>query len=814
MQFLESWLRDFIDLNINSHDLAHRLTMAGLEVEEIKPISKTLSPDIVVANILDVFNHPNSTRLKICHVNDGNGNVLEVVCGAFNAIPGINTVLARVNARLPNGSLISKKKIHGIFSSGMLCSASDIGLLNACDENEGLLEISHKEFPGKPVQEVVNLHDDNIFSVNITPNRGDCLSIFGIAREVSILTDTKIFDPLIKPIETSINDRLNIKIEATNLCGRFTGCIIRNIDQNASTPIWMKKRLESSGFFSNSSVLENISNYVMLEFGCPVNILDFDKIHNDIIIRWANHGETFQIPNGKNLALNPNVGVLSIDKKIMGLAGIITEPSIMVSNVTKNIYIGSAFWWPDAIARSSRYCKLNTESSFRYERGVDYEKIPDYLKLITKMILNICGGKAGCIDDQCINLPNQEYINLRLSHYHRVMGMPITQNEVSEIFKKLNFHFNTDRDNFFVKPPSHRFDLKIEEDLIEEIARIYGFEHIPNLLPVSEINIQSIKKRKETYHNQHYFRYLMAMRGYHEMVNYSFVRKDWETDYVNNTNPINLMNPISNQMSVMRSTLIPGLVSNICYNANRKQTRVRVFELGRVFIKDHRISNSSLETRGISEIIKLSGAAWGLAQEEQWGFKNRLIDFYDIKSDVESLFGLQIKKLKFTSALHPALHPGQSAIIHLNGKFSGWIGQLNPKFVQKLNLQSAPFIFELNFDSISSQEFPKIKNLSHKPIIIRDISLLVDSTIQAQSIIDEILLMVEKNPTLSIIQNVCIINVWYPALENNEISKKKSLTFRFHLQDLNNNLEELFIANCLNFIKNKLTLIYSNNSQY
>ncbi len=807
MLFLTSWLRSLVKLDTRIDQLARLLTMAGLEVEEIKTV-KLVDSNIVVGNIVKITNHPNVCKQKICDVDDGNGELLQIVCGASNLVEGINVPLARVGAILPNGKKIMKRNISGFSSHGMLCSAAELNLSNSSYE---LFRLSENEKLGEPIYKVLGLVDQ-VISINITPNRGDCLSVIGLAREIQALTNSRVIDSPKNPNKVSIEDSLKVKIQDQNLCGRFSGRIIRNIHTNLETPVWIKNRLKHSGYQS-VSILTDISNYIMLERGLPCMIFDLDKIHGDFVIRFSKKNEIFRFPNGFEAVLDTKVGVISIHEQIVALAGISENlsSSVAVGIGTKNIYIGLAFWFPTAISGCTRHYKIYSESHFRSERGIDYEKIPECLELITQLIIKICGGQVGPINDQCLNIPIRDPIRMRLARFHQVVGIPITLSKVKEIFDFLNFKFEITNDGIFlVKPPSYRFDLELEEDLIEEVVRIYGFESIPAKLNPEMIGVQCIKNKKEEQLNVHDLRSLMAIRDYHEMINFSFVRKDWEIDYAKNSDPIELLNPISKQNAVMRSTLIPGLIANIAFNVNRKQTRVRVFELGRVFMRNPIIQDSPNEVIGISQVMYLSGAAWGTAFEEQWGLNKRLVDYYDVKGDVEILFGKKITKVRFFPIQHHSLHPGKSAAISLNGKPVGWIGQLHPTLTHKAGLKESPIVFELNLCSILEKEFPQVSEFSNQPLVIRDLSLQVDVSIKSQSMIDTIYSFLKEEPALSIIQHVYVLNVWNLNINDDSLSQKnkKSITFRFYLQDPFISLQEQQITACINQVGNKLMSIF------
>jgi phenylalanyl-tRNA synthetase beta chain len=795
MQFPESWLRTLVNPEISSDDLAHQLTMAGLEVEDTNPVAPPFT-GVVVAHIVDIAPHPDADKLRVCQVDDGSGQILQIVCGAPNAAAGLKVPLARVGAELPGSMKIGVAKMRGVVSSGMLCSARELGL---SQENAGLLELPQDMTPGQSIREALDL-EDTLFTLKLTPNRADCLSILGVAREVAALTGAPLSVPTAVAVPVGIQDRLPVKIDAPDLCGRFAGRVIRGVNARAVTPAWMKTRLERAGQRSVSALVD-ISNYVMLELGRPSHVFDLDKIRGDLTVRWAKEGESLALLNGQTVALDSRVGVVSTGDQVESLAGIMGGDATAVSLDTQNIYLEAAFWWPQAIAGRARRYKFSSEASHRFERGVDYASIPEHIEFITRLIVDICGGQIGPLDDQCVNLPSRDPVRMRLSRCHRVLGVPVTQVEVAQIFTNLGLSITVQNDDFIVQPPSYRFDLEIEEDLIEEVARIYGFERIPSLPPVARADMFSTP---EVQLNPHRLRCLATAQDYQEVVNYSFVEADWERDYAGNADPVKLLNPIASRMSVMRSSLIAGLVANIRHNANRKQSRVRVFELGRVFMRDATVQDGPLEVIGVHQPMRLSGAAWGAALEDQWGAPVRAVDFYDVKCDVEALFGNRAAQLRFEAAAHPALHPGRSARISLNGQFVGWIGELNPRWAQQADLTQAPIVFELDMAILSQGELPQVRELSRQPVVMRDLALWVDNTVQVQAMLDTVFATIKADPRLAVVQDVRLFDVWREKPQNGLPVTEKSLALRFYLQDSEVTLDEARVAECIARIKDKL----------
>jgi phenylalanyl-tRNA synthetase beta chain len=769
--------------------------MAGLEVEDTVPATPAFT-GVVVGHIVEIAPHPDADKLRVCQVDDGSGTLLQIVCGAPNAAAGLKVPLARVGAELPGGMKIGVAKMRGVQSSGMLCSARELGL---SQDHAGLLELPAEMTPGQSIREALDL-DDTLFTLKMTPNRADCLSILGVAREVAALTGAPLSMPTAKAVPVTLDERLPVKVEAPDLCGRFGGRVIRGVNARAQTPEWMKTRLERAGQRSVSALVD-ISNYAMLELGRPSHVFDLDKIHGDLSVRWAREGETLELLNGQTVTLDSKVGVVVAGDQVESLAGIMGGEATSVTLDTQNIYLEAAFWWPKSLAGRARRFKFSSEASHRGERGVDFATIPQHIEFITRLIIDICGGQAGPLDDQIVNLPKREPVRMRLARCHRVLGVPVTQAEVAKIFGSLGLEFTLEGDDFIVTPPSYRFDLVIEEDLIEEVARIYGFENIPTVPPMARAKMFS---QPEVRRGPHALRRLAAARDYQEVINYSFVEAAWERDYAGNDTPVKLVNPIASHLSVMRSSLIAGLVANIRHNANRKQTRVRLFELGRVFARDAAAQDGPLEVAGVRQPLKVAGAAWGPSVEEQWGLPARQVDFYDVKMDVEALFGTRGARLRFEAAAHPALHPGRSARVTLDGKQVGWIGELHPRWAQQADLAHAPVVFELDVDVLSEGELPQVRELSRQPVVVRDLALWVDAPVTAQSMLDTVAATVKADPQLAVVQDRRLFDVWRDSYQGSEPSSEKSLAFRFWLQDTERTLDEVRVADCLLRIKDAL----------
>jgi len=786
MQFSESWLRSLVNPDIAIGELSHRLTMAGLEVEDTAPAAP-LFDGIVVARIAEIAPHPNADKLRVCQVDDGPGKLLQIVCGAPNAAAGLKAPLARVGANLPGGVKIAPVNMRGVESAGMLCSARELGL---SQDHAGLLELDDDAEVGQSLRQALDL-DDTIFTLKLTPNRADCLSILGVAREVAALTGAPLHAPQIQAVPVTLTDTLPVKIEAPDLCGRFAGRIVRGVNARAQTPAWMKTRLERAGQRPVSALVD-ISNYVMLELGRPTHVFDLRRVRGGLTVRWGRQGESLELLNGQVVEIDKTVGVIAAGDGLESLAGIMGGQASAVTLDTTDVYLEAAFWHAEAIAGRARRYKFSSEASHRFERGVDYASIPEHLDRLTALILEICGGQAGPIDDQVVNLPQRPAVRMRSERCRKVLGVPVSQEEIAAIFTRLGFAHSVDGDTFIVEPPSYRFDLMIEEDLIEEVARVYGFERMPDVPPMARAKMRA---RPETLRGPHALRAVMAGLDYQEVVNFSFVESDWERDYAGNNDPIRLLNPIASQLSVMRSSLMGGLVANIVHNVHRRQTRVRVFELGRVFRRDASVVNGDLSVAGVDQPQKLAGAAWGPALAEQWGAQNRAVDFYDVKRDVETLFGNALARVRFIADAHPALHPGRSARIELDGSTVGWLGDLHPRWVQQADLSQAPVLFELDAAALSTVALPRPRELSRQPMVVRDLALWAPGGVALQALLDTLADARKNEPALAIIQDVRLFDVWRDKAAGAQ--DEKSLAFRFWLQDADVTLDDARVDACI-----------------
>ncbi|GAB4036523.1 MAG: phenylalanine--tRNA ligase subunit beta [Rubrivivax sp.] len=729
MQFPESWLREFCNPPLDTAALAEVLTMAGLEVEETRPVAPPFH-GIVVAEILEAVPHPQADRLRVCKVSIGAGEPLQIVCGAPNARAGLKAPLATVGAELPPGDdgkpfKIGVGKLRGVESFGMLCSARELKL---SEDHGGLLELDADAPVGTDLRAHLKL-DDTLFTLKLTPNLAHALSVYGIAREVSALTGTPLKTPAIEPVAPRHDRRLPVRIEAPDLCGRFSGRIVTGIDPQARTPAWMVERLARCGQRSVSALVD-ISNYVMFEYGRPSHIFDLDKIDGELIVRWGREGERLELLNGNTITVDGTVGVIADRSRVESLAGIMGGEHTAVSDATRNVYVEAAFWWPEAVAGRSRRYGFATDAGHRFERGVDPALTVQHIERITALIQSICGGEAGPMDDQVLNLPPTTPVTLRVARASKVIGMPLTQAQCADVFRGLGLAFDEGKGTITVTPPSWRFDLRIEEDLIEEVARIVGYQKLPATPPVAPV---TARRPAEGRRSVHQLRRQLAALDYQETVNFSFVEARWEHELAGNADPIRVLNPIAAQLAVMRSSLMGSLVGVLKHNLARRAPRVRVFETGRVFRRDPQVADGPLTVAGVHQPQRVAALAWGPVEPLQWGVAERAVDFFDVKGDLEAL--LAPRRPVFVPDAHPALHPGRCARIELDGVAIGHVGELHPRWRQAYELPSAPVLFEIDLAAALARPLPQPQPLPRQQAVQRDLALLVDDAVRHDALI-------------------------------------------------------------------------------
>ncbi|MBP6096189.1 MAG: phenylalanine--tRNA ligase subunit beta [Methyloversatilis sp.] len=765
MKFSEKWLREFVDPSIDTQALSHLLTMAGLEVEELNAAAAVFD-GVVVAEVLSVAPHPDADRLRVCSVNAG-CEPLQIVCGAPNVAAGMKVPCATVGAHLP-GIDIKRAKLRGVESNGMLCSARELGL---SEDHGGLLALPADAPVGADIRTYLEL-DDNVFVIKLTPNRADCFGMLGIAREVAALAGAPLRVPMIAAAPVSLPDVLPVKVEHSELCGRFSGRVIRGVDARAATPEWMKRRLERAGMRS-ISILVDISNYVMLELNRPNHVFDLDRVHGGLQVRWARAGEKLVLLNDQTIEFTADCGVIADDSGVESFAGVMGGAATACSLDTRNVYVEAAFWLPDAIQGRARRYAFSSEAAHRFERGVDFADTVSGVERVTQLIIDICGGQAGPVDDQITALPSRDPVRLRPARAARVLGVAFSDDEIAACLTRMAFGFARDGADFIVQPPTWRFDLRIEEDLIEELARLHGYDNIPTHPPVGRLAMPALPEARR---NASALRHLLADRDFQEVINFAFVERRWEQDFAGNEAPVVLANPIASQMSVMRSTLIGGLVDNVATNRRRQLDRVRVFEIGRCFAHDA----AATPVSGFAQTLRVAGLAWGDVQPEQWGASARATDFFDLKADLEAL--LWPLQADFTAARHVALHPGRAAEVSLDGRAIGFIGELHPELVQRHELGSAPVVFEIDLEPLCQVPVPAYSPLSRQPSVRRDIALLLPRSTCATTVLEGL-----RRAAPAIVNEVSLFDLYQgKGIADNE----KSFAFRIVMQDTQRTLAD------------------------
>ncbi|OGS83488.1 MAG: phenylalanine--tRNA ligase subunit beta [Gallionellales bacterium GWA2_59_43] len=754
MQFSESWLRTLVNPSLSSEELSHLLTMAGLEVEEMTPVAPAFEK-VVVAEVLTKDKHPDADRLNVLTVNVGLPEPLTIVCGAANVTVGMKAPCALVGAKLP-GIEIKQAKVRGVASFGMMCSDKELGLT---EESAGLMVLAADAVVGQSIREHLDL-DDHLITLKLTPNRCDCLSLNGIAREVAALTGTAMQTVPAASFAQSGSQSRKVNVSAQAACPRYAGRVISGVNAKAATPAWMVKRLERCGLRSISALVD-VTNYVLLELGQPLHAFDLNKLNGDIEVRFARAGESLKLLNEEVVELQDDMLVIADGKGPVALAGVMGGADSAVDDTTTDIFLESAFFAPSVIVGKSRRLGFSSDSSYRFERGVDFASTLMALDRATQLILDICGGQAGEVTEAAGQLPTRHSVKLRTSRVQRVLGIALDASQIAQVLSRLGMVFEQQGEEFSVTPPSYRFDIAIEEDLIEEVARVHGYENIP-AAPIQAR--MSILPRVEAERPLAKLRQAMVSRDYQEAINYAFVEAEWERDLCGNTAPVALKNPIASQMSVMRSSLLGGLVGALRANLARKQPRVRLFEVGGCF---------AAEAGSYIQHERLAGLAYGSTQPEQWGVPARGVDFYDVKGDVEALFAP--RNLAFRVAQHPASHPGRSARILLDGREIGWVGEMHPQWQQQYDLPQAVVWFEVELPALMQSHVTRAKDISRFPPVRRDLAVLVDEAVDAQSLLDAM-----RGASAPFVADIGLFDVYRgKGVEQG----KKSLAFRVLLQD-------------------------------
>lgn len=775
MKLSEFWLRDWINAAISSEALSEQMTMAGLEIDDVKSVAGQFQ-GVLVGEVVECVQHPNADKLQLTKVNIGTEQLLNIVCGAPNCRQGLKVAVATIGAVLPDNFKIKATKLRGELSEGMLCSYSELGI---SDDHTGIIELPQDAPIGTDIRNYLQLND-YIFDVSLTPNRADCLSILGIARDIAAIINLELNTIEIEPAKVTDASVFPIQVEAPMACPRFLGRVIKGIDVTAQTPSWMKEKLRRGGIRSIDPVVD-ITNFVLLELGQPLHAYDLDRLNGMIIVRMAKQDETLVLLDGSKVTLKPDTLVIADEKNALGIAGIFGGKHSSVNEKTTNILLESAFFDPLAIAGRARNYGLHTEASHRFERGVDPQLQYKAMERATRFIVEICGGEVGNIIDVShqTNLPKVATITLTRQKLDRLIGHCIPDINVTQILQRLGCQVNGEQDNWQVVAPSWRFDMQIEEDLIEEVARVYGYNNIPDVPLHADL---VMTPRCESALSLKRVKILLIDRDYNETITYSFVDPKIQQLLHPYSDAMILPDPISADMSVMRLSLLPGLLTTVIYNQNRQQNRIRQFETGLRFVPDVTVEH------GIRQELMLAGVITGNRYEEHWSQEKRAVDFFDIKGDVEAILALtgKLDNIIYKAHSDPALHPGQSAGIYLNNNYIGYIGVIHPELENKLDLNGRTLVFELLWDAVAERVIPKVNMISRFPANRRDIAVVVPEEVATADVLAEC----KKIP----INHIVGINLFDVYCGKGVAEGYKSLAISLILQDTNRTLEEEEIA--------------------
>ena len=741
MKIAESWLREWVDPDLDTEALGHQLTMLGHEVDGIEYEGAGLE-DIVIAQVADVEKHPDADKLSLCRVDDGSGELVDVVCGAPNVVKGMKTPFAKPGVKLPNGMKLRKAKIRGVVSNGMLCSAVELGL---GEESDGIMSLAQDAVTGASLVDYLKL-PDAIIDLDLTPNRGDCFSVLGIARDIAALTGTVLKDAAVTPVAATIDDIHSVELVEPAGCPRFAGRVIRGIDPTAKSPVWMTERLRRAGLRAISPVVD-VTNYVMLELGQPLHAYDLARLQGPIRPRLAKAGETVTLLDEKAVELNDDTMIITDDSGPIGIAGIMGGLSTSVTNTTSDVFFEAAFWPQEFMVGRARAYGMHTDASMRFERGVDPQGQARAIERATELLLEIAGGDAGPLVDEMSpqHLPTRADIALRKDRLTRLLGIEIDNAEIEQILTGLTMKLTAFEGGWNISPPSHRFDIEIEPDLIEEVARIHGYDSIPETTELSQAPLATVTESKVDIEMA---ASTLIARDYQEVITYSFIDTAANKLFTGSDSELVLSNPISSEMSVMRASLWPGMVAAAASNNARQQDRVRLFEISKSFhgaLGEH------------TEVLRIGGLATGAVNPEQWGMSSESIDFFDIKSDVEALLALACgdDEVNLRVFDHPALQPGQSAEIVRNSSVIGVVGKLHPKIAKQYDLKRAAYVFELDAEKTLITSAPVAIAISKFPAIRRDVSVIVDDKISADELVSAVAM---TSPAL--IQSVRIFDIY------------------------------------------------------
>ena len=795
MKFSESWLREFVNPELSTQDLVDQLTMAGLEVDGFEPVAAKFSK-VVVGEILSTESHPDADKLVVCKVSSG-AEEHQVVCGAPNARKGIKIPFALVGAKLEDFK-IKKAKLRGVESFGMLCSEKELGI---SDSHEGLMELPLDAPVGDDVRDYLAL-DDSIIDLDLTPNRSDCLGMVGLGRETGLVNGLDVKKLEIQAIAATIEDTFAVSLQAGESCPRFVGRVIRGIRLDAQTPLWMKEKLRRSEIRSIDPVVD-VTNYIMLELGQPMHAYDLSKLQGEIVVRKSKASEKVVLLDSSDVELLDDTLLITDESGAIGIAGIMGGLTTSVTDETVDIFLESAFFAPMAIAGRARSYGMNTDASHRFERGVDWQGQAPAIERATELLLSIAGGNAGPTTETVLQdqLPEVPTVSLRLSRVKRLLGVDIGAEQVSDMLSRLGFDSKRDGEAdetvWQVTAPSHRFDIAIEADLIEEISRVYGYNNLPVRTPESQLHMAPVSEAQLTVNRM---KDQLVASGYQEAITYSFVDPAMQLLLDPENDPIVLANPISSEMGVMRTTLWSGLLKSLIYNINRQQTRVRLFETGLRFLQAP--NTAELEIANIRQEPMLAGVSYGQRQSENWAEASQAIDFYDVKGELESVIALtgDASQFRFEKGVHPALHPGQTALISREGEPVGYLGLIDPRVAKTLGLEQNAYLFEVKLSGLSSRRVPQAANLSKFPEVRRDIAVIVDEIVSAAEI-DACVKSVE----IGAFQNLKLFDVYQgEGIDLNRKSIALGLTFQDASRTLTDDEINDFVAKIIQALSTQL----------
>ncbi|HHQ6625844.1 TPA: phenylalanine--tRNA ligase subunit beta [Serratia fonticola] len=726
MKFSELWLREWVNPAISSEALSDQITMAGLEVDGVEPVAGVFN-GVVVGHVVECGQHPNADKLRVTKVDVGGERLLDIVCGAPNCRVGLKVAVATVGAVLPGDFKIKAAKLRGEPSEGMLCSFSELAI---SDDHDGIIELPVDAPIGTDIRDYLQLNDSAI-EISVTPNRADCLGIIGVARDVAVLNQLPLSEPDMSPVAATITDTLPIRVEAPQACPRYLGRVVKGINVKAPSPLWMREKLRRAGIRSIDAVVD-VTNYVLMELGQPMHAFDLNRIEGGIVVRMAREGETLRLLDGNEAKLQADTLVIADQQKALAMGGIFGGEHSGVNDETQDVLLECAFFSPLSITGRARRHGLHTDASHRYERGVDPALQHKAMERATRLLIDICGGQAGPIIDVSdeSTLPKRATIALRREKLDRLIGHVVPSEQVSDILRRLGCLVTEQGDNWLAVAPSWRFDMEIEEDLVEEVARVYGYNNIPDV-PVRADLVMT--KHRESDLTLKRVKTMLVDHGYQEAITYSFVDPKVQALLHPGEEALILPSPISVEMSAMRLSLWTGLLSAVVYNQNRQQTRVRLFESGLRFVPD------TAANLGIRQDVMLAGVIAGHTHDEHWELARKPVDFYDLKGDLESVLELtgKLSEIQFKAESNPALHPGQSAAIYLHGERVGFIGVVHPELERKLDLNGRTVVFELEWNKLASRAVPQAREVSRFPANRRDIAVVVAENVAAEDILAE-----------------------------------------------------------------------------